>query len=189
MTAPVMATILKRKHTGALALAAPAPDRSQIARLAEAAAAAPDHGKLVPFRLVAVDAERREAMAAIAAEALLQANPDADEVQRRKTREKTLQAPALLVLVACLQPAHPKIVLSDQWLTVGCALQNLWLAAEEMGFACGVSSGAFLDAPAMRVGLALAPDERCVALVAIGTPRERMEPRTKPAVDSLLTRF
>jgi nitroreductase len=189
MSGSVIAAIRRRKHTGALALTMPAPDAGQIERLIEAAAAAPDHGKLVPFRFILIGTERRQAFAGIAADALLEANPAADEVQRRKTTEKTLQAPALVAVIACLQPAHPKIVLSDQWLAVGCALQNLWLAAEDMGFACGVTSGPLLGAARMRAGLGLAPDEHCVSLVAIGTPRERLEPRAKPPVASLLSHF
>jgi nitroreductase len=189
MSAPVFDTIIARKHIGALALALPAPDAVQQERLIEAALAAPDHGKLAPFRFIAIPAARRAEFAVAVEAALVAANPQADEIGRKKAREKTLAAPWLVAVIARFQPDHPKILIGDQWLAVGAAMQNMWLAAEEMGFSCGVTSGALLDEAALRGALGLSAAERCVSLVAVGTAKERQPARPKPAVTELFSQL
>jgi nitroreductase len=96
--------------------------------------------------------------------------PDTDEAGLKKARGKAEQPPAIVALIARVDDRHPKIVASDQWLTVGCALQNLWLAAESLGFACGVSSGRLM-------------------VISIGTPKERQPPRPKPALADVVLQF
>jgi nitroreductase len=94
-----------------------------------------------------------------------------------------------VALIARVDARHPKIVASDQWLTVGCALQNLWLAAESLGFACGVSSGRLMDTPEMRTAFGATEGEAIVSIISIGTPRERVPPRDKPPLASLVSAF
>ncbi len=59
----------------------------------EAAAAAPDHGKLAPFRFVVVPDERRAAYAAASLAAFRAAVPDADEAGLKKARGKAESRP------------------------------------------------------------------------------------------------
>ena len=155
----------------------------------EAAAAAPDHGKLAPFRFVVVPVAARAAFVEASLAAFREAVPDADEVGLKKARGKAEQPPAVVALVARFQAEHPKIGMPDQWLAVGCALQNLWLAAESLGFSCGVSSGRVVESQAMRRAFALAANEQIVSVVSIGTPKERQPPRPKPPLAELVSRF
>ncbi|HEY5676233.1 MAG TPA: nitroreductase family protein, partial [Myxococcales bacterium] len=53
-------------------LGAPGPDDLQLAAILEAAAAAPDHGELVPWRFVLVPGEARERLAQVFADALVE---------------------------------------------------------------------------------------------------------------------
>ena len=186
---PVLDTIRSRRHAGALMLERPGPDAREMEAILEAGAAAPDHGKLVPFRFVVVPDEARAAFVAASLEAFRAAVPDADEAGLRKARGKAEQPPALVALLARLQPDHPKIGLPDQWLTVGCVLQNLWLAADSLGFACGVSSGRVMESDVMRRAFRLADGEQIVSIVSIGTPKERQPPRPKPALSEIVSRF
>lgn len=186
---PVLDTIFQRRHVGALGLTQPGPDEGQLGRMLDAALAAPDHGKLVPFRFVIIPEEGRDAFAELSEAAIREAIPDMEPQGIRKAREKALTAPATVIMVARFQPDHPKIGMSDQWLTIGCALQNLWLAAESMGFGCGISSGRLLETHAMRLAFALGTTESLVATIAIGTPRERIPARTKPAAADYVSRW
>jgi nitroreductase len=186
---PVLDVIRARKHAGALMLDRPGPTAAEMDAIIEAAAAAPDHGKLVPFRFVVVPEEKRAAYVEASLAAFRAAVPDADEAGLKKARGKAEHPPAVIAIVARVDAAHPKIVASDQWLTVGCALQNMWLAAESFGFACGVSSGRLMDAAPMREAFGLAANEALVSIVSIGTPRERMPPRDKPALSALVSPF
>ena len=186
---PVLDAIRNRKHMGALMLERPGPEAAQLDAILEAAAAAPDHGKLVPFRFIVVPDAARPAYIAASLAAFRAAVPDADEEGLRKARAKAEQPPAVVALVARINAAHPRIVASDQWLTVGSALQNLWLAAESLGFSCGVSSGRLMDTGPMRDAFGLAANEALVSVISIGTPKERQPPRPKPALADIVSRF
>ncbi len=186
---PVLDAIRNRKHMGALMLEAPGPDAAQMQAILEAAAAAPDHGKVVPFRFVVVPDSARKAFVEASLAAFRAAVPDGDDFGLKKARGKAEQPPAVVALVARIDTSHPKIVASDQWLTVGCALQNLWLAAESLGFACGVSSGRLMDTQIMRAAFGLGETETIASIVSIGTPKERQPPRAKPALADVVSHF
>jgi nitroreductase len=186
---PVLDTIRARKHAGALMLDRPGPSVAEMDAILEAAAAAPDHGKLVPFRFVIVPNEKRAAFTQASLAAFRAAVPDADETGMKKARGKAEQPPAVVALVARIDAEHSKIAASDQWLTVGAALQNLWLAAESLGFACGISSGRLMDTGEMRGAFGIAGGEALVSIISIGTPRERLEPRPKPPLTDIVSRF
>ncbi len=186
---PVLDAIRARKHMGALMLETPGPSAEQMQAILEAGAAAPDHGKLLPFRFVVVPAEMRQAFIDASLAAFRAAVPDADEFGLKKARGKAEQPPSVVALIARIDSQHPRIVASDQWLTVGCALQNLWLAAESLGFACGVSSGRLMETDIMRRAFGLADNEALVSVISIGTPKERQAPRPKPALTELVRTF
>jgi nitroreductase len=185
-TNAVLDVIRRRRHMGALMLTAPGPDTGQLDAILEAALAAPDHGRLLPFRFVVVPEARRAAYVETSLAAFRAAVPDADEVGLKKARGKAEQPPTVIGMIAAVDAAHAKIVASDQWLTVGCALQNLWLAAESLGFGAGVSSGRLLDTAEMRSAFAVLPSEKLVAIISLGTPREPQAPRPKPALADIL---
>jgi nitroreductase len=189
ITNPVLDAIRARKHAGALMLDRPGPTAAEMDAILEAAAGAPDHGKLVPFRFVVVPDDRRAAYAAASLAAFRAAVPEADEIGLKKARGKAEHPPAVVALIARVDARHPKIVASDQWLTVGAALQNLWLAAESLGFACGVSSGRLMDTAELRNAFNVGEGEEIASIISIGTPKERMPPRVKPALADVVSRF
>jgi nitroreductase len=186
---PVLDAIRARKHMGALMLQLPGPNGAEMDAILEAGAAAPDHGKVVPFRFVVVPDTVRQSFIEASLAAFRTAVPDADEAGLKKARGKAEQPPAIVAVIARVDDKHPKIVASDQWLTVGCALQNLWLAAESLGFACGVSSGRLMDTDIMRRAFGLADNEALVSVISIGTPKERQPPRAKPALADVVRQF
>ncbi len=186
---PVLDAIRARRHAGALMLDQPGPSAAEMDAILDAAAAAPDHGRLVPFRFVVVPDERRADYVQASLAAFRAAIPEADEIGLKKARGKAEQPPAVVALIARVDAKHPKIVASDQWLAIGAALQNLWLAAESLGFACGVSSGRLMDTSEMRAAFGVAEAETITAIISIGTPRERQTPRPKPPLASIVSRF
>jgi nitroreductase len=167
--APVLAAIQARRSVSPRRLGPPAPTDEDIARLAMAALAAPDHGMLRPWRLIVPVAER---LADLFEQTLLARLPDAAEERRRHEREKALNAPAQLILVARIDDAHPGIPVHEQWIAVGAALQCLLLAAEALGFAAKILSGERAADPAIHRGLDLAANESVVGFIALGTVRE-----------------
>lgn len=73
--------------------------RGQILDLISAAAAAPDHCKLRPWRFVEFTTNSRTALADVFEAALRQRMPSADAQFLARAREKSSRAPVLLGLV------------------------------------------------------------------------------------------
>ena len=61
--------ILARRSTGRLT--APAPSGDDLTRILEAAAAAPDHGELRPFRFILLEGDAKDAFGQVLADAYL----------------------------------------------------------------------------------------------------------------------
>ncbi|WP_166443526.1 nitroreductase family protein [Rhabdaerophilum calidifontis] len=188
-TNPVQEALLARRSGNARALAGPGPDAAVRAAIVLAAARAPDHGRLVPFRFLEIADDGRERLADLLAAAALELEPHLAAAEIERAREKAHQGPTILALVARIDADHPKITASDQWLAVGCALENMLLSAQGFGFAAAIRSGRFLDTRAMREGFALARHEHLAALVALGTPTDWPPQRPKPTLTEVFSRW
>ena len=168
-----------RRHVGLRRLLGPGPDEAALVRILEAAAQAPDHGQLLPWRVVLVPRHRRADLGAAFEEALAQRDPAADAAARARARDKAQHAPCLLVAILVDVPGSA-IPTEEKLVSLGCALQNMLLAAQALGFASGLASGGALDAPGMRRLLDLAPHERAICFVGFGTAEAQKKPRVRP---------
>lgn len=181
--------LFTRRSASAKHLVAPGPDEATIATLLAAAAHAPDHGRLAPFRFIRIREESRPRFAEVLAAAALQEKPDLPAAEVERAREKAFQAPCLIAFIARIDADHPKIPASDQWLSAGCALENLLLAATAKGVAAAVRSGKALEMPAVRSGFALAANEHFCCFLALGTASEWPPQKPKPDVASLTSHW
>jgi nitroreductase len=179
MNDDVWTTLATRRHVALRRLQAPGPDDAALARMMEAAAQAPDHGCLLPWRFVLIPSKRRDDLGVVFEEALVQRDPTADNEARASAREKAMHAPCLLVAILIDAPGTA-IPVEEKLISLGCALQNVLLAAQALGFASGLASGGALDTPAMRRLLALEPHERAVCFIGIGTGEAKKTPRVRP---------
>jgi nitroreductase len=186
---PVFDALMARRSGNARALAMPAPSPAEIAAIVTAGSRAPDHGRLVPFRFIDIADEGRARLADLMEAAQREIMPDAPAGEIERTREKAHQGPALLALVARIDAVHPKIIASDQWLTVGCALENMLLAIQSLGYAAAVRSGKIYGSTAMRAGFGLAPNEHLTCLIAIGTPTDWPPQKPKPELAQVFSRW
>jgi len=168
-----------RRHVGLRRLLAPGPDEAALDRILVAAAQAPDHGQLLPWRFVLVPQHRRADLGAVFEEALAQRDPAADATARGSARDKAQHAPCLLVAILVDVPGTA-IPTEEKLVSLGCALQNMLLAAQALGFASGLASGGALDAPGMRRLLDLAPHERAILFIGFGTADAQKKPRVRP---------
>jgi nitroreductase len=188
-TSALYTALLGRRSANARFLAAPAPDAQALARMATAFSRAPDHGRLVPFRLIEIAQEARPRLADLVEAATLVLTPDLPVAERERAREKATQGPMILALVARIQPEHLKISASDQWLAVGAALENFLLAAQEEGFGVAIRSGRYLEQAPLQEGLGLGIHEHLVSLLALGTVSEYPPEKPKPALDAVFSRW
>lgn len=175
------ALIHSRQNISPKRLAAPGPSPAQLEQLLAAAAAAPDHGQLHPWRFVIIPQHKRALLGAVFAQALIERDPDATPEQIAAAREKAHRAPLLLLAVARLGPAEPDIPALERMVSLGCALQNMLLSAHAMGFGAGLTSGQAMTSAHMRTLFALSAGEHPACFVNIGTVSRRKPQHARPA--------
>ncbi|GBD44132.1 Putative NAD(P)H nitroreductase YdjA [bacterium HR40] len=174
--------ILGRRTYPPVKLGEPGPDTAALELLIRAAAAAPDHGLLRPFRLILVEGEGRRQLGELFARALAEERPETSQAELEKQRTHPLRVPLVLLVVLCLRPRHPKIPEIEQIASAAAATQNLLLAARALGFEAKWATGFPTESPMVAAGLGLGPNERLLAILYIGTPRVPHEgpPRPRP---------
>lgn len=176
--------IATRHHVSPKRLVAPGPDEAQLDALLRLAAAAPDHGRLTPWRFVVVPVEQRHRLGQAFADALRERDPQAADYELEEARQKAHRAPLLLLAVARLGPDDPDVPAAERFVSLGCAIQNLLLGAHAMGFGTGLTSGRAMGSGPLRALFALEPDEQAVCCINVGTgtrSADRGRQRPEPA--------
>ena len=162
-------------------LGAPGPNPAQLAHILNAAAHAPDHGQLLPWRFVLVPEASRPRLAEVFAAALRERDDAATEAQQTQAREKAYRAPLLLLVVVDGERGDPEIDLHERLASAGCAVQNMLLMATAQGFGSALTSGKALKSDALRGLFGLAPPELALCFLSIGTVLSRKSARPRPA--------
>lgn len=156
-------------------LSEPAPDDAELLALIEAAASAPDHGRLRPWRLIVLRGGGREKLG----EALAADRPLAD---RPRQLAKVLRAPLLVSIVFC-PVTGSKVPRWEQLSTIASIVYGLSLALHGHGYASIWRTGDLLSAPAVREFLELAPAEELLGWLFVGTPSDGQAPGPRPVID------
>lgn len=163
-------------------LLAPGPDADQLQALLGAAAAAPDHGQLLPWRFVIVPRSERVSLAEVFAQALRERDAGATPEQLDQAREKAHRAPLLLLLVVDGLRGDPAVDLAERILSAGCAVQNMLLMATAMGYGSALTSGKALGSRALRQRFGLGEGEQALCFLSVGKVAARRPARTRPTV-------
>ena len=179
------ALIHSRQHFSPKHLAAPGPDDATLRQLLAAAAAAPDHRQLRPWRFLVLGPAARATLGQAFAQALRERDPEATEAQQAEAHDKALRGPVLLLAVVDLRAEAPEVAPMERVLSLGCALQNLMLAAQARGLASGLSSGRALSSAPLRQAFGLVEGEHALCFVSLGTPRRSQPRRPRPEVDEI----
>jgi nitroreductase len=123
---PPLSLLQQRHSVPSRQLGEPAPDAATLNALLQASIRVPDHGKLVPFRLLQMEGEAKlrfgERLAEIAARNMSQLS----ESKLEKERLRYTFAPLVVVVIACLDP-HSKVPAIEQKLSAGCVAHNILL--------------------------------------------------------------
>lgn len=133
-----------------------------------AAARAPDHAWLRPWRFITIDGDRRRDFGDVLASNLLARNPQAETAVVERARKSPLRAPLLVVVVAKLSE-HPKVPHSEQRLSAGCAAQAILLACEAMGYAGIWRTGDSAFDPNVMSAIGLDDSEEITGFLYLGT--------------------
>ena len=161
-------------------LAEPGPDAAQLQAILGAAASAPDHHELLPWRFVLVPAGARDRLAEVFATALLERDASATPQQVAQAREKAYRSPLLLLAVVRLRDDDAEIEPHERIVSAGCAVQNMLLMAHAQGFGGALTSGKALQSAPLRTLFGLKRDEQALCFVNIGTVVKARPVRLRP---------
>lgn len=167
----------------------PGPDAQQLRLILGGAAAAPDHGELVPWRFIIVSPSARARLAEAFAQSLAERDATATSEQLEQAREKAHRAPLLMLAVArfAQQPQDDEIPDHERLVSAGCAIQNLLLIATALGFGSALTSGKAMQSTGLRALFSLQPHERALCFISIGTPTSRKQRRLRPSPDDYVS--
>jgi nitroreductase len=156
-------------RSSAARLEEPGPTSEELRRLLEAAARAPDHGRLRPWRFIVLEGAVREAFTTAAAEAKRRRLPAMTAEQFAAERDKLGRSPAIVVIGCAVNREQTKIPEIEQVVAVGAAAQNLFLAAHDLGYGVMWKTGAAAYDSAVKAAVGLETDDHIVAIMHLGT--------------------
>ena len=188
--AATMAAIMQSRQTILpKRLLAPGPAPEQLAMMLHAAATAPDHGQLLPWRFVLVPLAARFRLAEVFGQALIARDAQATPGQIAQAREKAYRSPLLLLVVVNGRCGDTAIELSERIVSAGCAVQNMLLMATALGFGSALTSGKALKFEGFRKLFSMADDDQALGFVSVGTAQSRRLARLRPDPADFMSRL
>jgi len=159
--------ILTRTSSGRLSLPGPTPEH--LALIVKAASHAPDHGRLKPWRVIALDPAARRTFEDAVVEARRRRLPVPTAEQLEIERAKISRSPTLVVVGCVVTPDHPKVPAVEQLLAAGAAAQNLFLAAHALGYGVMWKTGPAAYETGVKAAVGLGADDHIVGIMHLGT--------------------
>jgi nitroreductase len=157
-----------RRSVSPRRLCRPGPSADVLNEIIEIGMRAPDHGGLVPWRVIEFDDGDRAALADLFEAEKVRRDPLASADDRLRAREHATHAPTVLAFVVRAE-RHPIVPMMEQWLSAGAALGNMLMAAHAMGFGAIMLSGERCQDPPLLEALGLTAHEVLAGFISIGT--------------------
>ncbi|MEP6491879.1 MAG: nitroreductase [bacterium] len=146
--------------------------REQIETLLDSATLAPNHRLTQPWRFYVLGPEARYAYGLALGDRKARKLEDTEAARAmRETVASEHRALPCMIAVAVVNNDNPEIREED-YAAVMMAVQNLSLAAVEIGLGTHIKSGGVMGDAAARVAVGARDDERIVAVVNVGVPAE-----------------
>lgn len=181
----VFEVIKQRRSVGQMTDAQ--PTRVQIERLLEAATYAPNHHVTEPWHFFVLIGAARDRLGKVMEKSLRQRLPESvtPHAQEQLYRERTKPKRAPVVIIVALRDAsHLAGELVENIEATAAAVQNMLLAATEMGLATIWRTGEAAHDPLIKQWLGLSLDDPIVAFLYVGYPRSaRPERLPSPFVE------
>jgi nitroreductase len=181
----VMEFLLTRRSRPAKTLGPGGPDRAELMRILTAAARAPDHGKLEPWRFVVIEGAARERAARLAAERCAALGLDSGDTA--KTVAQFTQGEVIVAVISSPKPPV-KVPLWEQQLSAGAVCLGLLNAALASGWGANWLTGPMAyDEVFTRDVLGLGKGEQVAGFIHIGSETVAPPDRPRPDVAALTT--
>ncbi|HEX4299195.1 MAG TPA: nitroreductase [Devosia sp.] len=186
---PALRDYLKtRRSVGIGFLRDPGPSPAELDEILTIGTRVPDHGKVVPWRLVVIEGEARQQAGDRLAAIQKSRRPDLDEASLELERRQFLPAPVTVGVIVSPRP-NPKSPEIEQLLSAGNVCFNLSHAAFALGYAASWTNRWYGFDPEAQQMLGARGGERFVGFVHIGTPVSLPEDRDRPDLNKVVTRW
>ena len=168
-------------------LAAPAPSGDDLDAILTIAARVPDHGKLAPWRFILYRGEPAAMIGQALAKLVAAREGERMTENRLKVEAERFTRAPLVVGVVSTASQHVKIPIWEQQMSAGAAAMNLVHAVHAHGYAANwVTEWVAYDDAAKAI-LGIAPEEKVVGFVHIGTPSEPPSERPRPDLAAIVS--
>lgn len=161
--------------------------REEIETMLAAAVLAPNHRLTQPWRFYVLGPEARHAYGLALGErkARKQPDPEAGRTLRDTVAAEHRALPGMIA-VAVANTDDPE-TREEDYAAAMMAVQNLALAAVELGLGTHIKTGAVMSDPAARKSTGVADAERIVAIVNVGEPADVPPPKARQAASAVTT--
>lgn len=143
--------------------------RELIERMLAAAAQAPNHYKVRPWRFFVLTGSALERLGEAMAGAFRKRRPEMADEAVAAQRGKALRSP-LLIAVGVDKPGEAKVIQIENVCAAAAATQNLLLAARGLGLAAKWYTGDNAYDAGVKAFFGLAPDQHLLGFIHIGYP-------------------
>jgi nitroreductase len=176
--------MLSRKSATISELKEPGPADDEIKTMLTIASRVPDHGRLAPWRFILYRGEARFEIGRRLAELAEKLEGPLTEGRRQQELERFSRAP-LVIGVVSVPRDNPKIPQWEMFLSGGMAAFALAIAANGLGYHTNMITNWYSTTEEGRRILGLAPEEKVIGFVHIGTFSGEAFERPRPDVSTL----
>jgi nitroreductase len=184
----VLDFMLARRSTPVKDLAEPAPSDKEIETILKVASRVPDHGRLRPWRFILYRGDARKQVGEALAARAMEREHNLPEARIEQERTRFSRAP-LVIGVVCVPKESPTIPEWEMFLSGGMAAMNLMIAANALGYGTNLITNWYSDDAEGRRILGLAPQERVVGFVHIGSFDGELLERPRPELDDIVSEY
>ncbi len=149
------------------------PTRIQIETILEVATHAPNHHNTQPWQFFVLAGDSRKELGKIMAESLAVRLADTTSEKAQAMLQKEafkLQRSPVVIAVASLKPAAPNVADIENVAAVAAGIQNMLLAAHELGLASMWRTGDPAYDPKIKAYFGLSESDHIVGFVYLGYP-------------------
>jgi nitroreductase len=174
-----------RRSTPSRLLGPPGPDQAQLERMLRTAVRVPDHGRLVPWRLLLIRGDARLRLGERLVRRQRERDPAAGQAVLDKDRQRFGHAPLVIAVIARIGDTD-RIPEQEQLLSGGSVCFSLLLAAEALGFGAQWLTGWPAYDPVILQALGLQAGERILGFIHVGSRAGEAPERARPDPRDLL---
>lgn len=188
MSSPVLDFMLARRSVPISELGEPGPSDSQIETILTVASRTPDHGRLAPWRFILYRGEARDRIGELLAARAEEREGPLNDGRRQQELARFSRAP-LVIGVVHVPREHPRIPQWEMYLSGAAAAMNLVIAAGALGFGANWITNWYADDEEGRRIVGLAPQEKVIGFVHIGSYDAEVSERPRPELGDIVSDY